>query len=492
MSDLRFSSAASATTVMFHSEGGVTYSLGRPVITDRNRKRFSANVLATMPNGMVWNVGQVTVAYDFGLSSFRVVVSVNWDGWKLVSGTAQKQPKAQVSEPVNDFVNDIDTVYTFAEWGDRFQDALSRLFDMADAKDLVDELRQSKVSAEAELALERGRREDAEASLEDANRALDEARAAERTPSIDEVVMGALVGSLMPAIEAKARELAEGVLEKGNVPTVLRVQLAGKVSELEGVFNDRFEDVLTMCANNVPVFLTGDAGTGKNVLAEQVAEALGERFVYMGQVMDKYTDCVGFMDANGEAHETPLISAARDGGLLFIDEIDASIPEALITVNALLANGYMVTGWGEHIRAHEDFRVIVAGNTTGTGADSVYTGRYQLDGATLDRFALVEIDYDRRVESAIAGAGNEDLVDFVEAVRKAVRSIGIAFPVTYRATKTMSKLVSAGLDVETVVRSALLKSLRLDDVRVISRWVGDEVPRIGSNRYYTALKAIAG
>ena len=95
------------------------------------------------------------------------------------------------------------------------------------------------------------------------------------------------------------------------------------------------------------------------------------------------------------------------------------------------------------------------------------------------------------MERAIAGAGNEDLVEFVEEVRKAVRSIGIAFPVTYRATKTMSKLVSAGIDVETVVKSALLKSLRLDDVRVISRWVGDDMPRISDNRYYKALKAIA-
>lgn len=491
MGDVRFSSAASATTVMFHSEGGVTYSLGRPGITDRNRKRFGANVFATMPNGMVWNVGQVIAMYDFDFSRFKVATSFANNAWLLVSGTAQKQPKAQVSEPVNDFVNGIETVYTFAEWSGRFQDALSYLYDMADAKALADELRQAKVSAEADAALERSKREGVEIELEDARSALEEERAAGRAPSIDEVVMGALVGSLMPAIEAKARELAEGVLEKGNVPTVLRVHLADKVSEMEGIFNDRFEDVLTMSANKVPVFLTGEAGTGKNVLAEQVAEALGSRFVYMGQVMDKYTDCVGFMDANGEAHETPLISAARDGGLLFIDEIDASIPEALITVNALLANGYMVTGWGEHISAHEDFRVIVAGNTTGTGADSVYSGRYQLDGATLDRFALVEIDYDGRVERAIAGAGNEDLVEFVEEVRKAVRSIGIAFPVTYRATKTMSKLVSAGIDVETVVKSALLKSLRLDDVRVISRWVGDDMPRISDNRYYKALKAIA-
>ena len=60
----------------------------------------------------------------------------------------------------------------------------------------------------------------------------------------------------------------------------------------------------------------------------------------------------------------------RNGGLFFLDEMDASIPEVLVLLNAAIANGYFEFPNGK-ITAHEDFRVVAAGNTVGSGAVTI-------------------------------------------------------------------------------------------------------------------------
>ena len=266
-------------------------------------------------------------------------------------------------------------------------------------------------------------------------------------------------------------------------------EMAGK---FEGPVHEKFGQVLTMVESDIPVYLTGPAGTGKNHLAEQVAQAVGLEFEYMGKVDDKFTDCVGYCDANGREHDTPLIRAARDGKLLFVDEIDASVPEVLVTVNALLANRYMVTGWGEFLRADDNFRIIVAGNTVGCGASWAYSGRFPLDAATLDRFALVEVGYDRRIEECLS-RGNAEVLDYVRAFRTALRAIGdLRHPVSYRAIVSMAKLEEAGVNKPDVLASCLIKGLDADDVLLANKWIGNHVPGIESNGYYRACDRLAG
>ena len=76
-----------------------------------------------------------------------------------------------------------------------------------------------------------------------------------------------------------------------------------------------------------------------------------------------------------------------------LDEMDASIPEVLVILNAAIANRYFdFPAPIGYVEANPNFRVIAAGNTTGHGADFEYVGRNQLDGASLDRFAVVKID----------------------------------------------------------------------------------------------------
>lgn len=149
-----------------------------------------------------------------------------------------------------------------------------------------------------------------------------------------------------------------------------------------------------------------------------------------------------------------------------LDEIDASTPEVLVILNAAIANRYFDFPTGR-VEAHEGFRLVAAGNTYGTGADIEYTGRYQLDAASLDRFAIIEIDYDQNIEEVIA-KGDKELVSFIRDVRKAISDAKIKFIVSYRAIDRLSKLKTI-FSKEEAIRIALIRGMDKEDVQIIAR-----------------------
>ena len=235
--------------------------------------------------------------------------------------------------------------------------------------------------------------------------------------------------------------------------------------ELPGVQHSKFETVLKFVANDEPVFLTGPAGSGKNVICKQVADALGLDFYFTNAVTQEYK-LTGFTDANGIFHESQFYKAFVNGGLFMLDEMDASIPEVLIILNAAIANRYFdfPAPIGK-VGAHSNFRVIAAGNTLGHGADNEYVGRNTLDAASLDRFAMIRIDYDERIENNVAG-GNTELVSFCRSFRKAAEKAGLQIVVSYRAIGRMAKMVSL-LPLDEVLESCLIKGLEKDDLNGI-------------------------
>lgn len=266
----------------------------------------------------------------------------------------------------------------------------------------------------------------------------------------------------------------------GVLPKVIEVKTEKGVKQITGVVHEKFEQVLKLINAEIPVFMTGGAGTGKNVIAKQVAESLGLEFYFTNAVTQEYK-LTGFIDANGTYQETQFFKAFTKGGLFFLDEMDASIPEVLIILNAALANGYFDFPCGK-FDAHPYFRVVAAGNTFGTGADIEYTGRFQLDGASLDRFAVIEIDYSPAIEEALAD-GDKDLLMFVRTFRKVTYEAGIKCIASYRTIERIKKMKGL-FDLDEVLKMALLKGLREDDINIIRQ--GFQVNHV-SNEYTKAL-----
>lgn len=265
----------------------------------------------------------------------------------------------------------------------------------------------------------------------------------------------------------------------GVLPQVIKVETVDKETKVVGAVHEEFETALKFVSSDIPVFLTGGAGTGKNVLCKQIAEALGLEFYFSNAVSQEYK-LTGFIDANGAYHDTQFYKAFTQGGLFMLDEIDASIPEVLVILNAAIANRYFDFPTGR-VEAHKDFRLIAAGNTFGTGADIEYTGRFQLDAASLDRFAILEIDYSENIEKAITN-NNQELITFAHEFRKACEKAGIKHLFSYRSMERISKLEGL-LPLDKVLKTCLLKNLQSDDLNIIKRNITT------TNKYTDAIKA---
>lgn len=285
---------------------------------------------------------------------------------------------------------------------------------------------------------------------------------------------------IMSQVQDEVRNFIKS--EYGSIERKINTVIDGKKVEIDGVQHEKFETVLKFVANNEPVFLTGPAGSGKNVLCKQVAQALGLKFYFTNAVTQEYK-LTGFTDANGRYQETQFYKAFTQGGVFMLDEMDASIPEVLIILNAAIANRYFdFPAPIGYVEAHPDFRVIAAGNTIGQGADFEYVGRNQLDAASLDRFAVVEIDYSPTIENAVT-LGDTELVEFCRAFRKEAKRAGLAVIVSYRGMGRMAKMLQI-LTVEETLKTCLIKGLERDSVRMVAH----ELP---ASKYKSALESIA-
>lgn len=228
------------------------------------------------------------------------------------------------------------------------------------------------------------------------------------------------------------------------------------------VRHEKYEQIKTCLDCDIPVYLAGPAGSGKNHTVEQIAKEMGWNFYFSNSVQQEYK-LTGFIDAGGKYHETEFYKALTDEEecIFFLDEIDASIPEVLVLLNAAIANGYFEFPNGRIDFDHVHF--VAAGNTVGSGADDLYTGRMVLDQATLDRFAIIKFDYDKNVEIKLA-RGNMELVNFIRNIREYAINNGIRATFSYRCISMMTKLEKAGMDIKEAMLISVLKGMDKDTI----------------------------
>ena len=228
------------------------------------------------------------------------------------------------------------------------------------------------------------------------------------------------------------------------------------------VRHNKYDTIKTCLMANIPVYLAGPAGSGKNFTVEQICKELGWDFYFSNSVQQEYK-LTGFIDAGGRFHETEFYKACVSDNdcVFFLDEVDASIPEVLVLLNAAIANGYFEFPEKRVDLKHVHF--VAAGNTVGSGSDELYTGRMVIDQATLDRFAIVDFDYDTNVELHIA-LGDGKLVGFIHNLRDSAQTQGIRATFSYRAIAMVVKLKNS-LGLKEVLAIAVFKGLDKDTVK---------------------------
>lgn len=230
---------------------------------------------------------------------------------------------------------------------------------------------------------------------------------------------------------------------------------------------------------DVPVWLYGEAGSGKSTAAEQMADELDLSFrsISLGPSTSK-ADLMGYRDATGEYRGTAYRETYEDGGVFLFDEIDNAHPSVLTILNNSIANNQ-----GEfpdkRISRHDDTRFIAAANTIGRGATAEYVGRTPIDAATIDRFAFVPMDIDPELEEALVlgsqvrnsyvdissgGVPNaREWLAVVRAHREAVSELGIRAIIGQRAALYGKRLAEQGVGKDWLSEMLLYKGMKKYD-----------------------------
>ena len=255
--------------------------------------------------------------------------------------------------------------------------------------------------------------------------------------------------------EKRVREIAkEEANNAGIQPAELKVQVnAQPMREVKGLRHVAFEPVLKRAIARIPIMLTGPAGCGKTHLAAQIAEALGFPFSFVSVSAGMSEGMLGgrlLPTGEGGKFEyniSTFVKAYEDGGVFLADEIDAGDANVMTFINSALANGHAaVPNRTDNpvAKKHENFVFMAAANTFGNGADRIYVGRNQLDGATLDRFRIgtVVMDYDDRLERQLAPS---DIVIWGGKVRKQISEHGLRKIMSTRTMINAGKARAVGI-----------------------------------------------
>lgn len=257
------------------------------------------------------------------------------------------------------------------------------------------------------------------------------------------------------------KRLIQETLEQ-LAPRQLIVTSPTGTGTIEGLQHYATEDVIKCVGIGDHVMLVGPAGCGKTTIGEQVARALNLPFYITSTINDTH-ELTGFVDGYGKYHSTPFRKAFEHGGVWVADEIDAWDAAALLAANAALANGYATFPDTEQpISRHAGFRMVATANTFGNGADRVYIGRNELDAASLDRFATIDVGYDLNLERVFAN-GNTKWLEHVWEIRKKVEAKKIRHVVSSRAIAKGANALAAGLEWKKVENFYLYKGMSKAD-----------------------------
>ena len=197
----------------------------------------------------------------------------------------------------------------------------------------------------------------------------------------------------------------------------------------------RLKELATIREN---IMLTGSSGSGKTFVCSILARDLGLQFgsvscsegmteSQLSGLLVPYNGGMKFLDSE-------FVKRYEQGGIFLFDEMDSADANTLNFINTALANDQFHLPLREantKVEKHPDFICIAATNTLGDGASKLYSGRTQLDAATLDRFraGIIEWEYNNAVERKLA---DEEVYQWCLTLRKFIKDNDLPYIVSTR------------------------------------------------------------
>lgn len=163
--------------------------------------------------------------------------------------------------------------------------------------------------------------------------------------------------------------------------------------------------------NGYPTLIVGHAGVGKNQLIGEVANKRNQPLIKINcsgdmrtsSLLGRIAPAVG-KDSKSEFvwQDGLLIEAIRKGYWLDLDEINSLDADILFAIHGLIDDGFMtLANNSEIVFAHPDFRLFATMNPIS------YYGVKTLNQALIDRFAVIEMDFDEEVDKKLIAQLNQ-------------------------------------------------------------------------------------
>jgi cobaltochelatase CobS len=262
---------------------------------------------------------------------------------------------------------------------------------------------------------------------------------------------GSYAAELLSKVDAKIDQI--------TAPVTVQIKTDTETRVIPGLTHKSVPTVLTVLNAGEHCLMVGPAGTGKSTIAEQCADALGVSYYSISlSPQTPASSLLGYMQAAGEYVASLYRQAFEHGGVFHFDEFDNAHPSVLAVINASLANGHMAFP-DKMVARHPEFRVCASANTYGRGPDRQYVGRQALDAATLDRFSIVSVEYDRALENELCkgtgAAGNvvREVLSYVWQLRDNAERHKMTLIFSPRASVGMCRLINAGMPVNEAIES---------------------------------------
>lgn len=265
-----------------------------------------------------------------------------------------------------------------------------------------------------------------------------------------------------------------------------------------------FDRAMRLAEAGYNILFTGPSGSGKTYIAAKIAEKL-ERPFGMQSCSEGMSESnlVGYLLPIGEVCKqefedlekktlkgiikialkailhvlsmsgkmvytaSPFVDAYENGGVFLLDEFDASDANTSVFINAALAgDSFMVPQRYNKplVKRHENFVCIAATNTL-NGANSLYTGRNQLDAATLDRFrtGICKCEYSKAVEERLC---NREILNWGREIRQVIERNKFEHVMSTRTLIDATEQLRQGFTVEEI-RESYFADWSKDEVSLI-------------------------
>ena len=244
------------------------------------------------------------------------------------------------------------------------------------------------------------------------------------------------------------------------------------------VFPQEYQLLRTLARARQNIMLVGPSGSGKTYICHELAKDLGMEFGSVscsegmsesqlsGLLIPADNGSMKFLDSH-------FVRLYEQGGIFLFDEIDASDPNTLTFINAALAGNsfYLPLREGSPmVQRHPDFVCVAAANTVGDGATGIYSGRSQLDGATLDRFraGMISWDYCEQVERSLTCS---DIYYWAIAIRRFINENDLPYLMSTRVMRDFSiQYEKFGITMAQIERSYFM-SWSKEDIGVYRKWI---------------------